>query len=60
MSILLSAEIPVIEVVTAIIFINFPPFSQGVSLVLHHDAFLKVTVEVSAFISSIQWYFHSI
>ena len=48
MSIDLSAVVPVIEVVAALILVSSLPLESRLGLVLHHDALLELRVVVSA------------
>ena len=52
---LLSAIVPVIEIVAAVFLISMLPFQHTLSLMLYHDAFLEISIIVFAPVTSIHW-----
>ena len=52
---LLSAVVPVVEVVPAVVFVSVSPLPHGFGVVLHAYAFLELSVEVFAPVASVHW-----
>ncbi len=50
---LFSADIPVIEVVAAVLLVLAFPLAEGARLVLHEDALLELGVVVAAAVASV-------
>ena len=60
MALLLSAIVPVVEIVSAVLLIGSFPFQESSSLMLHHDALFEFCVVILATVSSVKWDFESV